>query len=96
MVGGKVIGLVRKPGEPTLVNVQDTRSNDTAGVHVHERRADDGEPVEIRLGDSLWWQGREAMWTPGSTPRPRAGGRAEGCGLTWDIHLPRVGYSFTT
>lgn len=34
----------------------------------------------IEPGDSIWWQGRDAMWTP------RAGGRS-------DIRLKRIGFS---
>jgi hypothetical protein len=93
MVGGKVIGIVRKRGEPTTVNVEDTHHpGDTCGIEVWERRADNGTPVVIEIGDSIWWQGREAMWTPHvRTNRP-----PDKCGKTWDIHLPRVGYSFAS
>jgi hypothetical protein len=92
MVGGTVIGLARGP-EDTLVHVEERgpyRRKDTSSIRVIERRRDDGSPVEIGVGDSIWWQGRDAMWTP---KEARSQSADSGDGRTWDIRLPRVGHS---
>lgn len=93
MVGGKIIGITRKPDGLTTVNVQDRRCRDRCGIVVREVRKDNGRPVSLSLGDSIWWHGRDAMWTPRSMPRPLAPDR---CSKDWDIHLPREGYSFSS
>lgn len=95
MVGGTVIGIARPVGpeaeEGTLLHVRDTTyKNDTCCVRVVERRKDNGESIEIGIGDSVWWQCGEVMWTPLSV-RPHNPG--QGCGSKWDIRLPKVGYS---
>lgn len=95
MVGGKVIGIARPKASDsargTLLQVQDTRyKRDTCAVRVIERRIDNGDTVEINLGDQVWWQCGEVMWTPDSV-RPHNPG--QGCGSKWDIRLPKVGYS---
>ena len=91
MVGGKIIGLARKKDE-TLVHVQDTRysRNDMCSIRVVERRLDNGKPVELKVGDSIWWQSGEAMWTSQDQKRPLPSDR---CAKDWDIHLRKVGYS---
>jgi hypothetical protein len=94
MVGGIVIGLARGP-EDTLVHCQDTGrgySNDRLSIRVIERRRDNGEPVEIGVGDSIWWQGRDAMWTPKAV-KDAGIDPGVGCAKDWDIALPRIGYS---
>jgi hypothetical protein len=96
MVGGKVIGITRKPGDSTLVHVRGTRGerNDLCCIRVWERRRRDDSPVEIEIGDSIWWQGRDAMWTPVAIATLPDGDEASGCGTAWDIALPRHGWSF--
>ena len=95
MVGGKIVGLIRRPAGPTTVNVQDTRysGRDFRAIDLREVRKDNGMPVELSLGDSIWWQGGDAMWTPGPMGRPLP---ADRCSKDWDIHLPREGYSFSS
>ena len=94
MCGGKVIGIIRKPGEPTTLNVQEPRyRGQTMGVRVIERRKDDGDTVRITLGDYVWWQGDMVMLTPGPITRMKP---PKEQGKTWDIVIPRVGYSFAT
>lgn len=49
----------------------------------------------IKFGDSLWWQGPHAMWTPkknllSAEERSKKGHRS---GVEYDIKLKRVGYS---
>lgn len=85
MVGGKVINIV-KLDDSVWVNCMETtvyydglgrRSkeiSDTCAIRVKDAR-------EMKVGDSLWWQGSRAMWTP----KPYDGRE--------DIVLERVGYS---
>ena len=87
MVGGKVIGMVRKPDGVTMLHVRDTRSTDQVCVDVREERMDGGGAVEIAVGDSAWWQCGVVLWTPAYSGRRR-------CGDDFDIHLPKVGYTY--
>lgn len=86
MVGGKVIGLARGR-ENTLVHVEDGR--DTLSVRLVERKISDGTPVAVGVGDSVWWQCGKVMWTPASLKNLPV----DECGVSWDIHLPKIGYS---
>ena len=86
MVGGKIIGVVRKTDGTTLVNVQD--KSDTLAIRVFHG------PHNLSVWDSIWWQGNRAMWTPKENAQydvddPRGGK----CGKDWDIQLERRGYS---
>jgi len=93
MVGGKVIGMARGR-EDTLIHVQDNyppNIPDTCSLRVMERRKDTGESVTIQIGDSIWWQCGEVMWTTAGTRTPWLyGGKS---GIAYDIRLPKVGYS---
>jgi hypothetical protein len=89
MVGGIIIGFARGK-DSTLVNVCDKTYGDTCAVRIVEERRDSGERIEIRIGDMLWWQGSDAMWTPQHVMNTSV---HIGCGRTWDIHLPKIGYS---
>lgn len=89
MVGGTVIGIARG-SDDTLLHVEDrTYSTDRCSVRCVERRRDNGEPVTISLGDQVWWQSGSVMWTPAAMQ----GHDHTGCGVTWDVQLPKVGYS---
>jgi len=89
MVGGDVIGIVRN-GENTLLNVQDRTYGDCCAVRCLEQRRDTGQVVHIQVGDKVWWQGEDVMWTPQSFTGSASG---PGCGSFWDIHLPKIGFS---
>ncbi len=89
MVGGTVIGIARG-SESTLVHVQETKSASQCSIRVVEKRIDNDQPVSIQIGDSIWWQSQQAMWTP---KQVRHYDKPLGCGTTWDIALPRIGYS---
>jgi hypothetical protein len=91
MVGGVVIGVARGP-EDTLVHVQERtgRRPDSCSIRVVEKRRDNGEPIAIEVGDSIWWQGGDAMWTPKAVAQS---GDDRGGGVRYDIRIPRVGFS---
>lgn len=92
MVGGKVIGVARGAGG-TLLHVQGTKGsekNDTCSVRCVERRCDNGETISVQIGDQVWWQCGRVYWTPAEV---RSSGDTRGCGVRWDIALPKVGYS---
>lgn len=85
MVGGKVINIVRMP-DSVWVQCEET----TYYYDDHGRRKKSytdqcairvKDAKEMKVGDSLWWQGNRAMWTP----KPDDGRE--------DIVLERVGYS---
>lgn len=98
MVGGIVIGISRKNGR-AHVNVADCphypkhgRGDecprpDTCCVYTDEIRQDNGERVEIKVGDSFWWQGGSCMWTPNRNKDDARGG------IDCDIRLTKIGYS---
>ena len=88
MVGGKVVGISRT-GTNTLLHVRD--GWDHCAVRCVERRADTGERVEVRLGDRVWWQGGQVLWTPAGVAA--SGPRFSGRRARYDIPLPKVGYS---
>lgn len=91
MVGGTVIGLVRKPGEPTMLHIRDRAPyNDQICVDVTETHRKDGSAVEIAIGDSVWWQCGLVMWTP------KGANRRGKCGRDFDIQLPKVGYTYAS
>jgi hypothetical protein len=94
MVGGKVIETVLQAGR-VWVNVCDrVHPKDTCAIYV-ERNANS---EAIQMGDSLWWQGGVAYWTPQEYT-------AVGCqhrehtdctghvGTDYDIQIPRLSYS---
>lgn len=86
MVGG-IVKEVLLRGDKVWVNARCTTYRDECAIYVV--RNSDAE--RIRVGDSIWWQGRMAMWTPyENTQRPEAELR---CGVDFDIQIPRIGYS---
>lgn len=89
MVGGKVIGLARKADGTAMLHVRDTRYTDQVCVDVREERIDGSGAVVIAVGDSVWWQGGQVMWTPSYSKKRR-------CGEDFDIRLPKVGYTYAS
>ena len=86
-VGGEVIGIVRCI-DRIWVNTLDA-SNTECATYVERNETSE----KIQPGDALWWQGREAMWTPernraytGEHPKRKSG-------VDYDIRIPRIGYS---
>jgi hypothetical protein len=61
MVGGKVIETI-DTGDKVWINCRGTgcEKNNECAIYV-ERTP---EARSVSLGDSIWWQGRHAFWTP--------------------------------
>jgi Zn-finger protein len=101
MVGGVVIGVTRTP-ERTHVHVADCphypkhgRGDecprpDTCSVYTDEINARTGKRVEVKIGDSFWWQSGHCYWTPRENRYPQGKGRV---GVTYDIQLTKLGFS---
>lgn len=95
MIGGKVIGISRRGGVARL-HVADCQHSprcgmgyqrpDTCCVLTSERRLRDGIRIEIRLGDSVWWQAGKLLWTP----RDDVGRLDNVCGQDCDIALEKL------
>lgn len=89
MVGGIVREVLWRETK-IWVNVMDTYRPDSYNdCAIYVVRNEDSE--RIKPGDSLWWQGKFAMWTPNEN-RDRNSNLIK-CGTDYDIQIPRVGYS---
>jgi hypothetical protein len=73
MVGGKIINVVQLKNS-TWIQCQDIRCQDVCAVRVEQN-------MDVKVGDSLWWQAGFVMWTP----VPHTGKS--------DIKLIKLGYS---
>lgn len=98
MIGGKVIEVADVPDRPNVIFVDVRDKYDTCAILVERNK--NSERIEI--GDSLWWQGGWAMWTPQANTgsccnspdnHPEVYSCKGGCGVRYDIKMPRVGYS---
>lgn len=87
MVGGRIIGLARKPDGVTMLHIRANRCTDQCCIDCREIRLRDGSRIVITIGDHVWWQCGQVMWTPHGSSRQR-------CGVDFDICLPKVGYSY--
>jgi len=86
MVGGRVIevcAVKEFPGR-LFVDVCDRPYSRLETCTIYVERNETSERIQV--GDSIWWQGRNAMWTPQDSQRLRAG-------VDHDIVIPRIGYS---
>lgn len=92
MVGGMVITTI-EDGNRIYVNCQERvarRQPETCAIYVV--RNSDSE--QIRPGDSVWWQGKWAMWTPRKNMvSTNCYKHAAKCGVDFDIQIPRASYS---
>lgn len=85
MVGGIVIEAAERDGR-IYIDCQDRSSKDTSAIWLEKNETS----LRIRMGDSIWWQGDQAMWTPEIVDSTAAG---MVCGVHYDIKIPRIGYS---
>lgn len=74
MVGGKVI---RVDEAKSKVRIECQDGNDKATIFVEKN--EDSQAIEP--GDTVWWQGKLAYWTPTT-------------GVDQDVAIPRLGFSF--
>ena len=91
MIGGTVIEVSESKKRPEIVFVdcREKRSKSTCAIYVEKN----ANSLAIEVGDSVWWQGRLAMWTP----KRNATGKKEDdkmiCGVDYDIQIRRIGCS---
>lgn len=94
MIGGKIIEIVPEDGR-VFVNVRDTAyPKDRCGIYVEKNQISE----RMEIGDSLWWQGAFAMWTPESYQQQSCSHREHitcngRSGIDYDIKIPRLSYS---
>lgn len=93
MIGGVVIEVACVPGRDDVLFVDCAeRQNRKAKVQTCAILVERNVSSEkIQVGDSLWWQGQWAMWTPQEN-RGKPDGDVK-CGVDFDVRIPRVGYS---
>ena len=93
MVGGNVKEVLVGT-DKVWINCQD-KYGDTCAIYVRR----DVKSELVTPGDSVWWHGIWAMWTPKSrkgTPTCNHRGHdncKSKCGIDYDIKLIRVGFS---
>lgn len=80
-VGGRVLEVLPHKNR-YWVNTQDGAPGTECAIFVEKNATSD----QIKKGDSLWWQGRDAFWTPAAVREGEAEGES-------DIAIPRIGYS---
>lgn len=84
-VGGRVVEVVAMSPSKVWVNTDDNWHR-RHGTHQNECAVYvDPDGQTIRPGDSLWWQGPTAYWTPQDRPFGAS-----------DIPLKRIGFSGVT
>ena len=88
MVGGRVLEVCDDRQGRIYVNVGDRIYSRLQKCAIYVEKNANSDRIEI--GDSLWWQGRYALWTPQDARRESDGGK---CGIDYDIKIPRIGYS---
>ena len=86
MVGGDVKEVLRLRGR-IWVNAEERDTGTECAIYVERNRTSE----QIKPGDVIWWQGRQAMWTPKKNrDRPVDQLRQ---GWHFDIVILRIGYS---
>ena len=98
MVGGKVIEVLRLPDRVWVNCWEVLFCGAVTECAIYVVRTEVSELIKV--GDQLWWQGRDAMWTPAAHRLPACDGSCglgPGCasrgGVDYDIRIPRIGHS---
>lgn len=98
MVGGTVVEVAEIKTRPDALwvncgQIAYTRL-ETCAILVQKN----SDSLRIQVGDSVWWHGRSAMWTPAGNRVSDEEAKQLGlkCGRDWDIKIPRIGYSGIT
>lgn len=85
----KVIDL----GDKIYINCEEENSTSQCAIHVERNN----KSLLIKPGDSVWWQGPFAMWTPyENRSGPCDHQHHYSCkhvGVDYDIRIPRIGFS---
>ena len=96
MIGGFVKEIILEPTSIWIDCVDPVYPKETCAIRIE--RTPQSEKIEP--GDSLWWQGRKAMWTPCDIFKnlTQCDHREhENCqsvaGVDYDIQFTRLGYS---
>jgi hypothetical protein len=82
MVGGKVVEIV---GCEDKIWLDCVDVHDHGSIYVEK----DAKARAIIEGDTVWWQGNKAYWTPAvmeDSDKKR-------CGIDYDIPLVKIGFS---
>jgi hypothetical protein len=82
MIGGIVTETKQLPDRIWL---DCEEQNSTSKCAIYVERNENSE--RIKAGDSVWWQGGYALWTPYGVNRPARAGK------DYDIRIPRIGFS---
>jgi len=84
MIGGIVIETIEL-ADKVWINCKEKCSTSTCAIYVTKSP----RSRSVSEGDTVWWQGGRAFWTPSSCPKR---GPARG-GEDYDIVLDRIGFS---
>jgi hypothetical protein len=80
MVGGKIVGIQVESDKVRLIVASKPprpgSRHETMGVNIAKMGYD------LRIGDSIWWQGGHCLWT---SQKP---------GAKQDVAIPKIGYSY--
>ena len=63
MVGGTVIGIIRRANGSTRLHVRGNKDDGCCLAEATEQRKVGGAPVEIKEGDEAWFKGDSVLWT---------------------------------
>lgn len=86
MVGGIVIEAAERDGR-IFIDCRDRHNRDTCAIWVEK----DENSVQVQIGDSIWWQGGHAMWTPAAVRDAKQENTRSG--VDYDIKLRKVSNS---
>lgn len=92
MVGGTVVETIELP-DRIWVNCEEDNSTSQCAIYVEKN----AKSRCIAPGDSVWWQGEDAMWTPYCNRGPACNHKhhysCKRAGKDYDIRIKRIGFS---
>jgi len=94
MVGGTVVETIILEDRVWVNTVDNDETRNTqCAIYVQKNE----KALRISPGDSVWWQGGSAMWTPylnrGAVRKQRGETKEQRGGIDYDIRIPRIGFS---
>ena len=63
MVGGTVIGIIRRGDGTTRLHVRANKGEGCCLAEVTEKRKTGGAPVKVAIGDEAWFKDETVLWT---------------------------------